>query len=187
MFVKVPRPRAELPATKETVLEMLGKGWAVQPKWDGVKVQIEIYQGGVAYYNKSGQPLTKKVSDGVTADCHHLFNTGTVLEGELLKDGKVVIFDIVKEDSMVLWNCTFEQRFERLVDLFSGHRTGELLICPTYWDTLLGRKLAVKILEDHESDDTEGLVYRSPSKGFPESGIIRSRRKGRRFESKIKP
>lgn len=176
IFIHAMHPKTEIRPTEAAIAKVLQSGWVGQIKIHGHRAQIHISADAgqpVLAYNRQGRLHKLAVAPKIVAELRRLFAPAsgwTVIDAEWLKpEGKIFVFDVLKEAGKSLIGLSYIERWQRLPRAF---------ISPSV--SVLGLIDSVeKCLEILASDDPhiEGLVFKArATAGFRDSSIIRCRR-----------
>jgi ATP-dependent DNA ligase len=169
-------PKAEISPTMASIQKILKAGWVGQMKLHGHRAQIHLpanRNDSPAVYNRQGRPHKRLLSEPMTQELYRVFKPEegwTVIDAEWLKpENKLFVFDILKQDGKLLRGLTYLERWKLLPKLYISPHIQTLPILTT-----VEKCMAVLASPD---DWVEGLVFKSNSKGFEDTSIIRCRRK----------
>jgi ATP-dependent DNA ligase len=96
--------------------------WVAEVKLDGVRALAAVTNGKARLLNRNGASLaggsTAAVRELVTKELERALTTGDwVIDGELMNDGTLWIFDLVKADELITTRTPLEARREALVTI----------------------------------------------------------------------
>ena len=173
MFIKTYHPKKSILPDRDAIKRILNAGWVTQAKMDGARAQIHILDGKVINYTRRGTLHTSKLSQEIVGQLLELFSPGDVVEGEWLRSQQTLyLFDMIKTEGTVLKQLNYFDRYNKLPRCY-----GPVSLLPIVTDL----DQAMQILD---SDDTEGLVFKSlTSKGFSDTSIVRCRKHGMDFHT----
>ena len=176
LFIRPIHPKTEIRPTAEAMSKILKAGWVAQLKIHGHRAQIHIPPNpneDLLAYNRQGQLHKKSIPDLLASEIRRIFAGNqhwNVIDAEWTKsDDKLYVFDLLKQEGLLLSRLNFTQRWKMLPRAFISPSIQKLPILTT-----LGQCL--EALKDPR-DFIEGLVFKSPSPGFEDSSIIRCRRR----------
>lgn len=174
-FLRAMHPKTEIRGDRESMAKILDAGWIAQMKIHGHRAQVHISADEsepILVYNRQGNLHKKNLSLNMTRELRRLFSPQTgwnVLDSEWLKpEDKLYVFDFLKKEGKLLKHLPFEDRWKLLPRNFISPRIQTL---PVY-------KHVERCLEVFSKEDKnlEGLVFKSPAKGFSDTSIIRCRK-----------
>jgi ATP-dependent DNA ligase len=170
-------PKTEVKPMRESVEKILAAGWAGQTKIHGHRAQVHLHADPSMepiVYNRQGRPHKKLLPPEIANELRRILELErdwTVIDGEWLKpEGKMFIFDILKENGKSLRPLTYADRYERLPKSYISPHVKTLPLLTT----------SAKCLEVLESSEAhvEGLVFKAlTAKGFDDTSIVRCRKR----------
>lgn len=152
---------AEAISDDEAVPLQADASWAMQQKYDGVRVTVHIAASTIAAYNRDGNPYS--LSDEVTTELQKLvssrrssdFDGGRVthLDGELMGT-KFVAYDIIVCRGNEVDKLPYIERYFMLEDLLTDFPA---MLAVTAWTA--AEKFAM--MAQARAEDWEGVMYRN--------------------------
>lgn len=177
VFIKAMHPKTEINRTPASIEKILRSGWVGQMKIHGHRAQVHMsadLQEPMVVYNRQGRPHQMLLPKSICDELRRIFTITedwTVIDAEWLKpEGKLFIFDILKQDGKLLRGLTYAERYALLPRSFISPCIKTLPLYTT----------AEKCLEVLATPDEyiEGLVFKSLTvKGFSDTSIVRCRKR----------
>lgn len=99
----------------EKFASSLDDNWIVQQKWDGKRI-LPSFDGRFCLFNRHGE-VTKETSK--FSFIRNLFNGNFLLDGEYLRDNRIIIWDYAILNSIEEYNLPYSHRLTKLQNLFS--------------------------------------------------------------------
>lgn len=174
-FMKQQHPTSGIQPDAETIKRIMATGWVGQKKINGRCAQIHVAATGeVIAYTRHGDRHTLPLSQSIQQKLvqHFAPSQGfNVIVGEWQPTIKMLFtFDTLAQEGERLDGLTFPERFKLLPRDFIDPEIQVLPLIKTL-------AAAMKVFES-EDPYVEGMVFKSStSKGWPDSAIIRCRRK----------
>lgn len=171
-------PKTEIRSDPESMQKILNAGWVAQLKIHGHRAQIHISgrdADPIRVYNRQGQLHKMELSDLMQSELRRVFGPQVpgefnVLDAEWLKpEGKIFVFDLLKQDGKLLRHLPFKERYK--------------LLPRAYLSPVLQTLPLLQTLEECQAamvrpeEWIEGLVFKSSAPGFEDTSIIRCRKK----------
>ena len=174
-FLTPQHPKTSVAPTERAVVGYMDSGWWGQRKIDGRRAQIHVEGGKVELWTRQGTRHTWEVPEQVKVELRRYCGDRryTVLDGEWA-DGRIYLFDILRDDQVLLNQLNYRDRYERLLLPFISPVVQLLPILKT----------TKQCLAELRRDDplVEGLVFRDPgARGWFDGAIVRCRRKGTKW------
>ena len=175
-FILPQHPKTSSSLSMRTVLNMLARGWVGQFKMNGRRCQVHISSDGeIASFTRQGTLHTLRLSQELLNELKHYqpAKGWNVIEGEWIPGkNQLHLFDILKSEGDLLSGQTYGERFKLLSTMWRLSPTVKLL------RPFKTRSEMLKAIELINDSDIEGLVWKAwNSPGWPDSSIVRSRKK----------
>ena len=152
--------------------------WILQIKYNDTRVVISIEKDGIKIYNRHKEPLKKhKPTQGLLDDINNLRQTlnitdNTILDGGLLNDDTLALWDILKHNNKPLIGTTYAERAARLRAISNeenlprlGHKISDHIWTPHNWDWNERDQIWDIVAQTNKTENRvalEGIVYKDP-------------------------
>ena len=177
-----PRPEEVIP--RDLDIRWL-HDWILQIKYNDTRVVITYDNNHITIYNRHKEQLKKhKPSQGLIDDLNALRKTlditgPTILDGGLLDDNTLAIWDILKHNNKSLIGTTYAERATRLRAISSeesredmGHKISDHIWTPHNWNWNERDQIWDIVARTNQTQNRvvlEGIVYKNPE-GILEPG-----------------
>jgi bifunctional non-homologous end joining protein LigD len=131
---------------------ILDDHYAMQEKFDGHRVQVEVTASGAVNATKR-KGTTRQISKDIQAEIKTMLGPGSRVDGELVMNRRLYVFDILFAFGDDLREMPFEQRAE-LVSKMTGGR----FIFPA--KTAFTREAKIAMAEELHTRRAEGMIFK---------------------------
>lgn len=92
--------------------------WWATPKLDGMRLIICVDGDRLLLYNRNGEPFTRRLKDDV-ADWFEPFEGDWAFDGELMDDGRYIMFDLFRAKGILTESTPYYKRFAALQAVYA--------------------------------------------------------------------
>jgi len=174
--------------------------WILQIKYNDTRIVITYDNDKITIYNRHKAPLKKnKPTQGLMNDLEQLRTTlnitgPTILDGGILNDDTIALWDILKHNAKPLIGTTYAERAARLRAISSeenrpdlGHKISNHIWTPHNWNWNERDQIWDIVAKTNQAQNRvalEGIVYKNPN-GILEPGYVEKNNTDWQIKSRI--